>query len=162
MQRLTKAHIDELVADLLAGGTKTAKGRTRRPWGAIAVNKVTQTVAMVLADAQRQGMVVRNAAEHVDQVAVSHRAVETYTEAEVGTLLAAIADDRLSHAWELGLCGLRRGEIAGLRWADVDLDAKTLSIVNNRADAGGRPWRAIPSRSTSRRRCRCRIGWCQC
>jgi phytoene/squalene synthetase len=51
VQRLTKAHIDELVADLRAGGTKTAKGRTRRPWGAIAVKKFTQTVAIVLADA---------------------------------------------------------------------------------------------------------------
>ena len=43
-------------------------------------------------------------------------------------LLAAITDDRLSHAWELALSGLRRGEIAGLRWSDVDLDGKTLSI----------------------------------
>jgi Arm DNA-binding domain len=32
VQRLTKAHVDELVADLLAGGTTTGKGRTRRPW----------------------------------------------------------------------------------------------------------------------------------
>ena len=37
------------------------------------------------------------------------------------------------------LSGLRRGEIAGLRWTDVDLDAKMSSIVNNRVSAGGRP-----------------------
>ena len=55
VQKLTKAHIDQLVQDLLAGGTKTAKGRTRRPWGAIAVNKFIQSTAMVLADAVRQG-----------------------------------------------------------------------------------------------------------
>ena len=42
VQQLTKHRIDELVADLVAGGTQTAKGRTRRPWGATAVNKVTQ------------------------------------------------------------------------------------------------------------------------
>jgi integrase len=28
MQRLTKPHVDELVTDLLAGGTRTGKGRT--------------------------------------------------------------------------------------------------------------------------------------
>lgn len=32
VQKLTKAHVDKLVTDLVAGGTKTAKGRTRRPW----------------------------------------------------------------------------------------------------------------------------------
>lgn len=151
VQRLTKAHIDALVADLLAGGTKTGKGRTRRPWGAIAVNKFIQAVAMVLADAQRQGLVARNAAEHVDPVAVSHRSVDTYTEAEVLALLKSIAGDRLGHAWELALCGLRRGEIAGLRWADVDLDGQTLSIANNRVDAGGRAVENDPKSAMSRR-----------
>jgi integrase len=42
-----------------------------------------------------------------------------------------IANDRIGHAWELGLCGLRRGEIAGLRWGDVDLERQTLSITNS-------------------------------
>ncbi|WP_256999867.1 Arm DNA-binding domain-containing protein [Mycobacterium intracellulare] len=151
VQRLTKPHIDALVADLLAGGTKTAKGRIRRPWGAIAVNKFTQTVAMVLTDAQRQGLVPRNIAEHVDPVAVGHRAVDTYTESEVRTLLESIAGDRLGHAWELALCGLRRGEIAGLRWADVDLEGANLSIANNRVDAGGKAVENDPKSVMSRR-----------
>jgi integrase len=151
VQQLTKHHIDELVANLVAGGTETAKGRTRRPWGADAVNKVTQTIAMVLADAQRQGLVARNVAEHVDRVAAAHRDVDTYTEEEVQTLLAALAGDRLVHAWELALSGLRRGEVAGLRWADVDLDAKTLTIVNNRVSAGGRTVENDPKSATSRR-----------
>ena len=55
-----------------------AVGRRRGP-----VNKFTQTVSMVLADAQRQGICRRNVAEHVDPVAVGHRSVDTYTEAEV-------------------------------------------------------------------------------
>jgi integrase len=150
-QRLTKAHIDQLVADLLAGGTKTGKGRTRRPWGATAVNKFVQTAAMVLADARRQGLVARNVAKHVDPVAIGHRSVDTYTEAEASTLLQSIAGDRLAHAWELALCGLRRGEIAGLRWDGVDLDVKTLSITNNRVDAGGKAVENDPKSAMSRR-----------
>src|SRR6478672_12898224 len=35
-QKLTKAHVDKLVADLVAGGTVTPKGRTRRPWSPVA------------------------------------------------------------------------------------------------------------------------------
>ena len=71
--------------------------------------------------------------------------MNTYTEAEVGALLKAIAGDRLAHAWELALCGLRRGEIAGLRWSDIDFGAKTLSIVNNRVDADGKAVEGDPS-----------------
>jgi integrase len=66
-------------------------------------------------------------------------------------LLAAIADDRLAHAWELALSGLRRGEIAGLRWVDMDLKAKTLSITNNRVMAGNRPAENDPKSAASRR-----------
>lgn len=151
-QRLTKAHLDTLVAELVAGGTKTAKGRTRRAWAAVSVNKAIDAWSMMLADGVQQGLVSRNVAEHVAHVAVRHRGVDTYTEAEVQQILAAIADDRLAHAWELALSGLRRGELAGLRWSsDIDLDAKTLTVANNRVDAGGRAVENDPKSAMSRR-----------
>ena len=52
----------------------------------------------------------------------------------------------------MALSGLRRGEIAGLRWCDIDLDAKTLSVVNNRVDAGGTAVENDPKSESSRRR----------
>lgn len=39
---------------------------------------------------------------------------------------------RLAHAWELALWGLQRGEIAGLRWPDVDLDGYPKSTMSRR------------------------------
>ena len=143
VQRLTKGQIDSLVSDLKNGGTKTAKGRTRRPWAAVSVNKITQTVAMVLADAVQQGLIQRNVAEHVDMVQDSRaekkkrRQVDTYTDQEVEILRTAFATDRIGHAWELALCGLRRGEIAGLKWTAVNFDAGTLTVEDNRVSAGG-------------------------
>ncbi len=151
VQRLTKSHIDALVADLVAGGMQTAKGHTRRPWSAESVNKVIATIEQVLADAKAQGLVGRNVAELVNRVATAHKNLDTYTEAEVQLLLSAIADDRLGHAWELALSGLRRGEIAGLRWSDCALESKTLSIANNRVSAGGRSVENDPKSASSRR-----------
>jgi integrase len=151
VQRLSKAHIDALVADLVGGGSMTAKGRRRRPWSADSVNKVIASIEQVLADAKAQGIVGRNVAELVNRVSKPHKAVDTYTESEVRKLLAAIADDRLGHAWELALSGLRRGEIAGLRWSDVSLDKKTLAINNNRVVAGGRSVENDPKSEASRR-----------
>jgi integrase len=151
VQRLTKGQIDSLVRDLTTGGTRTAKGRQRKPWSAESVNKVVASIQQVLSDVKAQGIVGRNVAELVNGVTKPHKDVDTYTEAEVHKLLAAIADDRLAHAWELALSGLRRGEIAGLRWADVALAAKTLSITNNRVSAGGKTTENDPKSAMSRR-----------
>ena len=50
-------------------------------------------------------------------------------------------NDRLGHAWHLALAGLRRGEISGLRWSDIELDADrdtgTLTVAHNRVSVGG-------------------------
>ena len=37
---------------------------------------------------------------------------------------------------DLALSGLRRGEIAGLRWSDIDFAAGTLTIARGRVQAG--------------------------
>ncbi len=150
-QRAVKADIDKLVADLVAGGTTTAKGRRRKPWSPASVNKALQATAGLFADAQRQGLLARNPAALVKPVPTAHRDVDTYSRAEVDQLRASFARDRLAHAYELALVGLRRGEIAGLRWSDVDLKAQTLTIANNRVSAGGRVVENDPKTMASRR-----------
>jgi integrase len=128
-----------LVIDLKAGGTLTAKERVRRPWSAGSVNKMVSTVEQVLADVVKQGLIARNVAALVDRLEPDFTPLDTYTEAGVDKFPSAAAGYRLAHAWELALCGLRRGEIAGLCWSDVDLKAKTLTIANNRVSTGSRP-----------------------
>ena len=53
---------------------------------------------------------------------------ETWSEAEVRKFLAKASSDRLHVAWRLSLHGLRRGEVLGLRWSDIDLRAETLTV----------------------------------
>jgi integrase len=46
----------------------------------------------------------------------------TWAAADVRRFLDAVADDRLMPAYRLlAATGMRRGEVLGLRWADVDL-----------------------------------------
>lgn len=151
VQKLTKTNVDQLVTDLVAGGTKTAKGRTRRPWSAVAVNKTISSIDQVLGDALEQKIVTTNVAAKVARVSVEHKEVDTFTSAEAERLRKHFATDRLGHAWVLALYGLRRGEIAGLRWSDVNLKAKTLSIANNRVSAGGVTGENDPKSEASRR-----------
>jgi integrase len=57
--------------------------------------------------------------------------MSAWTEDESQAFLVFTASDRLAAAWALFLVlGLRRGEVAGLRWQDVDLEAGHVRIVH--------------------------------
>jgi integrase len=73
----------------------------------------------------------------VDRLKRSRQKLSTFTDADVRKLLAHVDGDRLGHAWHLALSGLRRGELCGLRWSDVDLVAGTVTIAHNRVSMNG-------------------------
>ena len=59
--------------------------------------------------------------------------MRAWTAEEVRRLLAHVEGDRLAPIWRLFVAtGMRRGEVAGLRWSDVDLDAARLSVRSTR------------------------------
>ncbi|MGA8128283.1 MAG: hypothetical protein WB967_29465 [Mycobacterium sp.] len=95
-------------------------------------------ISQVLGQLVAEGRLTRNVAALVDRVPGGARAFETFTVEQVQAVLRGIAADRNRHAWHLALAGLRRGEIAGLRWAEVDLDQRTVRIGKTRVDVGGR------------------------
>ena len=77
-----------------------------------------------------------NAAASMKKVQRVHQEMPTYTPDEIRRVLRAADKDRNGHLWYLALSGLRRGEIAGLRWADADFEAGTIAIARSRVQAG--------------------------
>ncbi|MST33970.1 tyrosine-type recombinase/integrase [Acidimicrobiaceae bacterium USS-CC1] len=72
--------------------------------------------------------------------------------AEARQFLASIDDDRLRAAWWLLLGrGLRRGELAGLRWSAVDLEAGVLRVVETRVVVQAKAVSSLPKTDGSRR-----------
>jgi integrase len=64
-------------------------------------------------------------------------AVAVWTARQLAAFLDHVHDDRLYPMWWLiALRGLRRGEAAGLRWIDVDLDHKVIMIGQHRIAYG--------------------------
>ena len=67
--------------------------------------------------------------------------------------MASVADDRLLAAWSLLLTrGLRRGELAGLRWDAVDVEGGSLRITRTRVLVDGQPVDSVPKTDAGKRR----------
>jgi integrase len=138
VQDLTRRHIDDLIVKLRAGSLERPGGRARKAWSARSCNYMLGALSQVLAQMVAEGRLARNVAGLVDRVPGKAREFETFTSDQVRIVLRGIADDRNRHAWHLALAGLRRGEIAGLRWDDIDLGHRTVRIGKTRVDVGGR------------------------
>ena len=129
VQKLSKGALDDLVGRLRRGEVEG-----RKKWTPRSCNYLLYLATAVLDDQVAQGNVVRNVARLVDRVAGDAKKFRTLTDAEMFRILDHECRDR--HLWALALYGLRRGELAGLRWEHVDLTAQTVSIVENRVVLG--------------------------
>lgn len=59
--------------------------------------------------------------------------MQVWTDDQISEYIAAAIGHRHAAAWLLAIqCGLRRGEIVGLRWADIDHQNQVLHITNQR------------------------------
>jgi integrase len=138
-QKLTRPQLDKLLGELRAGGTTTAKGRARKPWSPRSLNAAIDAWRLALAYGIDRRELAHNAAGAMKKVARQHKEMQTYAPAEINRVLKAADKDRNGHCWWLALNGLRRGEIAGLMWSDIDFDGKTLTVARNRVELGGGP-----------------------
>lgn len=83
--------------------------------------------------AEAEGMVTRNVAALANGVKVGRSEGRTLTPEQARQLLAHLTGDRLEAAYTVALSlGLRRGELLGLTWADVTLDATPPRLVATR------------------------------
>ncbi|WP_225732256.1 MULTISPECIES: tyrosine-type recombinase/integrase [unclassified Nocardia] len=138
VQKLTRKHLDDLVAALKCGGTITEKGHTRRPWAARSLKRTIETITMMLDYAIERKILSHNISRPMRPKPGKKRKPQTYTPDEVAKVLTSLDADRNGHLWFLALCGLRRSELGGLRWSGVDFTRKTIDVHIGRASAGGK------------------------
>ncbi len=107
-----------------------------------------------LEHAVREEEITRNVARNVRTGTPRPRRFEPLTADEARKFLAAVRYDRLFALYELALrTGLRKGELLGLQWEDLDLQKGTASIRRTlqRTQTGGLTTMPTKTRASERR-----------
>ncbi|MGC3861225.1 site-specific integrase [Micromonospora chersina] len=105
-----------------------------------------------LQNAVREELVARNVARLVQVETPDYEVGQGLTILQAQRLLETVRPTRWYSLYVLALMlGLRRGELLGLRWSDVDLDRKTLTVRQNLVRASGELRVQAPKTRRSRR-----------
>ena len=93
-----------------------------------------------------------NPADAVDAPRAERKEFHALDAEETARLLEAARADRLHGVYVLAVtCGMRQGELLGLRWADVDLDKGALAVRQQVMRIGGE-WRFSEPKTKAGRR----------
>jgi integrase len=129
LQRLTAEDLDGFYADLLRDGRLNGAGGGLAPKS---VRYIHGILRKALSDAHRKGTVVRNVADVADPPkpsATRKPEMRAWTAEQLRQFLDEVSDHRLYPALFVAAnTGMRRGEVLGLRWQDVDLERQRLSV----------------------------------
>jgi integrase len=128
LKKLTPTHVRGLYREKLEAGLASAT-----------VHKIHSTLHKALSQAVGDGLVPRNAAD-VKAPRPTPEEMRPLSEEEARKFLetAKASEDRFEALYMLAVStGLRRGELLGLRWDDVDLERGTLRVGRALVREGG-------------------------
>ena len=149
LDRLTVADIQRLYSELRRSG-----GRGGKPLSGTQVRNIHRVLHNMLSYARRMGYLAVNPADAVEKPREDTRERTVYTPEQVRLFLTAAQEDRLGALWHLVVTtGLRRAEVAGLRWKDVNLDAvpPVLMVRSSQTMAGATVIETSPKTRAGRR-----------
>ncbi len=118
LAKLSPQHLQRLYAARLGSGSSPAT-----------VAHLHAVLHRALHQAERIGLVPRNVVALVDPPRLVRKEMRTLSPEQARAFLSSVGEDRLGAVYVLAIStGLRQGELLALRWRDVDLDTRTLSV----------------------------------
>jgi integrase len=128
LESVTPLHIERMLTEL---GKTSLSERS--------VHHVRAVLRAACNAAVRWRLIERNPVAGTQAPQVADYPARVLTIDEQAALLTAADGHRLAALYHLALgLGLRRGELLGLRWSDIDSDARTLSIRESKTASGRR------------------------
>ncbi|MGZ4353257.1 MAG: tyrosine-type recombinase/integrase, partial [Gaiellaceae bacterium] len=152
LDKITPQQLNDLYAQLLVKGRRDGRGglspRT--------VRYLHTLLQKAFSDAVRLGVTDLNPALASDPPSArSARSpvFPVWSPLELRRFLSAAREDPLYAAFYLAAStGLRRGELLGLRWCDIDFEAGDLQVVQTLVEVAHQPRLGQPKTDSSRRR----------
>src|SRR5215211_4491511 len=127
LKSLTPAHVRGLYRQKLDGGLSPQS-----------VVHIHRTLSKALKQAVSDGLIPRNVAASVKPPQPRREEMRPLSREQVRTFLDAVTGDRLEALYVVAVTtGLRRGELQGLKWEDIDLDAGTLQVRRSLSEPKG-------------------------
>jgi integrase len=148
LQKLKPVHIAEWHAKLLKAG-----GHDGGPLKARTVGHAFRVLHKALEDAVRHEVLARNPAAAVSPPKVEGEEIEILSADQVKAALTAMRSTPIyTHIMVLLSTGIRRGELMGLQWGDIDFDAGKLRIERTVEKTKAHGLRLKPPKSRHGRR----------
>ena len=129
VSKLKAFHLQQFYSKKLEGGRADKKSGGLSPKSVVGIHKVISSALKV---AVTWELVVKNVAESISPPRIPETPQQTWTTDHAQTFLGSISKHRLHPLYVLAIVtGMRRGEILGLRWQDIDWDKSTIHIVQS-------------------------------
>ena len=141
LKKLSAVHVQGFYRDRIDAGLSPST-----------VHKMHAILHKALSQAVKWNMVSRNVTEAVSPPRPAPKEMSPLSPEEARRLLRATRGDRLEALYILGVTtGMRQGELLALRWQDVDVKNRTVSVRRTLTRSGGRVEIGEPKTKKSRR-----------
>ena len=128
---LTTLHLQQFYKKLLAEGRADRIEAKKKPKGLApkTVRNIHQMIGSAYNLAMEQKLVTRNPTQGCALPKVEHKEMKTLTADQLSTFFQEARDSGVFALYYIDLTtGLRRGELLGLKWSDIDLEKGDLRV----------------------------------
>ncbi|MBL8080436.1 MAG: site-specific integrase [Anaerolineales bacterium] len=142
LQQILPTHINDLYARLKEEGR-----------GARMIQLAHVVLHIALEQAVREGILGRNPTDAVQRPKVERTEFQILNEEQVRQFMVAAASSPYGTLFYLALAtGMRKGELLGLKWTDLDADKATLHVQRQLQQLPGQRFSLVPTKTKAGRR----------
>ena len=136
--------IETYLVELTKETYKRGKKGKESTYSATYINQFRKVLVVCFNFAEMHGLIEKNPMKFISAVKKERHEVDFLSEDEAKKFLICLNTDAPMY-WKTAMnvlirCGLRRGELAGLKWSDIDFENQTLTVardvINNKETQG--------------------------
>ena len=147
LRDITPMHLNHFYRSLEADGV--SKKKKYDSYGNLIDSKLApktivdhhRLISKILATAVKWGLLERNVAERADPPKIPYREIPYLNEEQVKQMIELLEDEPIQYRTMITLLvytGIRRGELCGLEWKDIDFDDQVMRVCRSSQYVGGK------------------------